>query len=200
MTVGLYGGAFDPPHNGHVALARAARARFGFDPLVVLVNDHPGHKGVALDGETRLELACAAFPGDDVRLDPYPRTVDMLRASNWDDPVFLIGADQFADFLTWKEPDDVLDRARLAVAARPGYTSERLAEVLAGLRRRERVEFFELEPIPIASRDLRARAAAGEPLDGLVPAAVASIIRERGLYRPEAPLHFGGSPKGTDRT
>ena len=59
---------------------------------------------------------------------------------------------------------------------------------------------FPLEPIPIASRDLRARAAAGEPLDGLVPAAVASIIRERGLYRPEAPLHFGGSPKGTDRT
>jgi nicotinate-nucleotide adenylyltransferase len=200
MTTGLYGGAFDPPHNGHVALARAGRERFGLDRLVVLVNDHPGHKGVALDGTTRLELARAAFPDDDVRLDPYPRTVDMLRASGWDDPLFLIGADQFADFLRWKDFEEVLERTRLGVAARPGFSSERLAEVLAGLRRPERVELFELEPIPIASRDLRARAAAGEPLDGLVPPAVAAIIRERGLYRPEASLHFGGSPKGTDRT
>ena len=77
----------------------------------------------------------------------------------------------------------MLERTRLAVATRPGFPRERLTEVIAGLRRPERVEFFELDPIPIASRDLRARAAAGEPLDGLVPPAVASIITERGLYR-----------------
>jgi len=183
MTTGLYGGAFDPPHNGHVALARAARDRFRLHELVVLVSDRPGHKGVELSSETRLELARAAFPDDDVRLDPYPRTVEMLRASNWDDPVFLIGADQFADFPAWKEPDEVLERTRLAVATRPGFPRERLTEVIAGLRRPERVEFFELDPIPIASRDLRTRAAAGEPLDGLVPPAVASMIAERGLYR-----------------
>ena len=185
MTTGLYGGAFDPPHNGHVALARRAKQRYGLDPLVVLVSDHPGHKGVALDGETRLQLARAAFPDDDVRLDPYPRTVDMLRASDWADPVFVVGADQFADFLGWKEPDEVLERTRLAVATRPGFPQERLDRVLTELRRPDRVEFFELDPIPIASRDLRARAAAGEPLDDLVPPAVASEIEGRGLYRRE---------------
>jgi nicotinate-nucleotide adenylyltransferase len=200
MTTGLYGGAFDPPHNGHVALARAARERFGLVPLVVLVSDNPGHKGVALDGETRLQLARAAFPDDDVRLDPYPRTVDMLRALDWDDPLFLIGADQFAGFLEWKEPDEVLERARLAVATRPGFPRERLDRVLGDLRRPDRVEFFELDPIPIASRDLRARAAAGERLDGLVPPAVASEIEARGLYRRGTELHFGRSPKGTGPT
>jgi nicotinic acid mononucleotide adenylyltransferase len=56
--------------------------------------------------------------------------------------------------------------------------------VLAQLDRPERVLFFDIEPNPAASRDVRARAAAGEPLDGLVPEAVAQLVAERGLYRP----------------
>jgi nicotinate-nucleotide adenylyltransferase len=181
---GLYGGAFDPPHNGHVALARTAKEHFDLRQLVVLVSDAPGHKDVELPAEARLELARAAFPEDDVRLDPYPRTIDMLRASEWDDPLFLIGADEFCDFLSWKEPDDVLERARLGVATRPGFPQERLDRVLAKLRRPERVLFFPIEPHPVASTDLRERAARGEPLDGLVPPAVARTIVERGMYRP----------------
>jgi nicotinate-nucleotide adenylyltransferase len=181
---GLYGGAFDPPHNGHVELARAAKQHFRLPRLVVLVSDAPGHKDVELPADARLELARAAFPDDDVRLDPYPRTIDMLRASKWDDPLFLIGADQFCDFMSWTEPHEVLERTRLGVATRPGFPRERLERVLAELRRPERVLFFPIEPHRVASRDLRARAAAGEPLDGLVPAAVARTIVERGLYRP----------------
>src|SRR5438445_10475461 len=114
MTVGLYGGAFDPPHAGHVEVVRAAKEQFGLPRLVVLVAERPGHKGVALDAATRLELARAAFPDEDVRLDPHERTVDMLRAERWDDPVFVIGADQFRDLPTWKEPQAVLELARLA--------------------------------------------------------------------------------------
>jgi nicotinic acid mononucleotide adenylyltransferase len=56
--------------------------------------------------------------------------------------------------------------------------------VLAELGRPERVLFFEIEPNPAASTDVRARAAAGEPLAGLVPDAVARLVAERGLYRP----------------
>jgi nicotinate-nucleotide adenylyltransferase len=183
MTV-LYGGAFDPPHLGHVAVADAARKQFGVERLVVLVSERPAHREVNASAEDRLALAQAAFPADDVRLDPYPRTVELLRAERFDDPVFVVGADQFRGFLDWSEPAEVLARARLAVATRPGFPQEELDAVLARLDQPERVLFFAIEPNPAAATDVRARAAAGEPLDGLVPGAVAQIIEERGLYRP----------------
>ena len=182
--VGLFGGAFDPPHVGHVAVVRAAKDRFALPQLVVLVAERPGHKAVHLPVAARLELARAAFPEEDVRLDRYPRTVELLRAERFGEPLFVIGADQFCDFDSWSEPGAVLDLARLAVATRPGFPRERLESVLERLDRPERVVFFDVEPHPAASREIRARAAEGEPLAGLVPAAVARLIEERGFYRP----------------
>ena len=182
MAVVLFGGAFDPPHAGHVALARAAKERFDVPRLTVLVAERPGHKDVELPADVRLELAQAAFPDDDVRLDPYPRTIDLLRGEQFDDPVFVVGADQFVDFLTWKEPEAVLELARLGVATRPGFDSGLLDIVLRSLEHPDRVVFFDIEPNPAASSDIRARAALGEPLDGLVPSAVERLILERGLY------------------
>jgi nicotinate-nucleotide adenylyltransferase len=184
VGVVLYGGAFDPPHLGHVAVADAARELFGAERLVVLVNEHPGHRTVHAPAEDRLALARAAFPDDDVRLDPYPRTVELLRAESFDDPVFVIGADQFRGFLGWTEPAEVLRRTRLAVATRPGFPCTELDSVREQLEQPDRVVFFEIEPNPAASSDIRARLAAGETLDGLVPAAVARLVEERGLYRP----------------
>ena len=180
---GLLGGTFNPPHNGHVELARTANEQFAFDEFVILVAVRPGHKQVPLDADTRVRLVRAAFPVYDVELDPYERTVDMLRAGRWHDPLFLIGADEFCDFPEWKEPDEVVARARLAVATRPGYPRERLDTVLEHLERPERVLFFEIEPLPISSREIRDRVARGEPIDGLVPPAVAELIEELGLYR-----------------
>ena len=180
---GLFGGAFDPPHNGHVALADAAKRQFAFDEFVVLVSARPGHKSVALPAAARLELTRTAFPDDDVELDEHERTVDTLRDGRWRDPLFLIGADEFCDFRTWKDPEGVLALARLGVATRPGYPRERLDNVLRRLAAPDRVLFFGLEPLPIASRDVRERLARGEPVDALVPPAVAAAIAELGLYR-----------------
>jgi nicotinate-nucleotide adenylyltransferase len=182
-VTGLLGGAFDPPHAGHAALLRDARAHFGLDRLVVLVVADPGHKEVATAASTRLALALAAFPGEDVELDPHPRTIDTLREGRFDDPIFLVGADQFADFLSWKDPDGVLELARLAVATRPGYPRERLEHVLAELARPDRVSFFEIEPVEVSSREVRDRVARGKSIDGLVPPAVAAEIERLGLYR-----------------
>jgi nicotinate-nucleotide adenylyltransferase len=179
----LLGGTFNPPHNGHVALARAAEAQFG-DEVVVVVAARPGHKGVAVDAETRLELARAAFPEHEVELDGHERTVDMLKAGRWRDPLFLIGADEFGDFMSWKDPEGVIARARVAVATRPGYPRDRLESVLVQLSRPERVQFFEIEPLAVSSEDIRERVARGQPIDGLVPPAVAELIEARGLYRP----------------
>ena len=181
--IGVLGGAFDPPHKGHVAVAHAAKEQFAFEEFIVLVSAAPGHKDVELDVDTRLQLVRAAFPDDLIEVDEHARTIDTLRARRWEDPLFLIGADEFCDFLTWKDPEGVLALARLGVATRPGYPPERLDNVLAKLTHPERVLFFEIEPLPISSRDIRARVTNGEPIDDLVPARVARLIAENGLYR-----------------
>ena len=179
MSVGLYGGAFDPPHRGHVQLARCAKEALGIPRLLVLVSAKPGHKDVETPAEVRLALARAAFPDDDVVLDDHARTVDLLRDHpEWQDAWFLLGADEFQDFPSWKEPGEVLERVRVAVGTRPGFPRERLEEVLRELPHPERVRLFEMEPVPAASRELR-RALVEEE----VPPAVAEIIRARGLYR-----------------
>lgn len=183
MTTGVLGGTFNPPHYGHLALAAAAEEHFGLDELVVLVTERPGHKEVDVDAESRLRLARAAFPDYDVELDPYERTVDMLRAGRWRDPIFLVGADSFSELLTWKEPDQLLTLARLGVATRPGYPQELLQPVLDRLARPERVELFEIEPVPISSREVRDHVVRGEPIDALVPPAVAEEIEALALYR-----------------
>jgi nicotinate-nucleotide adenylyltransferase len=182
---GLLGGAFDPPHNGHLALARGAMEHFGLPRLVVLVAARPGHREVTAPPEVRLRMAEAAFPFADVRLDAHERTIDLLHAESFDDPIFLVGADQFRDFLAWKEPEAVLELARLGVATRPAYPREQLEPVLARLPDPSRVEFFEIEPVPVSGTIVRARAAAGESIEGLVPSGVAAIIAELGLYRGE---------------
>ena len=188
MSRGLYGGAFDPPHRGHVELARRGKEVFGIPRLLVLVAAAPGHKQVSTPAEVRLELARAAFPDDEVVLDDHARTIDLLGDHpEWQDAVFLIGADEFCDFLSWKEPDAILARVRVGVATRPGFAQERLAAVLAGLTAPERVVFFEMEPTPVASRDLRAAFVEQD-----VPSAVAEIIRRDGLYEGR-PGYTGGA-------
>jgi nicotinate-nucleotide adenylyltransferase len=181
------GGAFDPPHLGHVALARAAKQHFGLDRLVVLVSARPGHKAVSTPVEARLALARAAFPDDEVVLDETPRTIDLLRGGRFDGAVFLVGADEFASFLEWKEPDEVLEHVRLGVGSRAGYPPEQLEAVRARLRRPERVELFDTGEWPIASRVLRT----GENLDERVPPAVAELVEKMGLY--DRPGSYTGS-------
>jgi nicotinate-nucleotide adenylyltransferase len=182
-VTGLFGSIFDPPHVGHVEVLRRAREHFELDPVVVLVVADPGHKEVVSDASVRLALAKLAFPDEQVEVDPHPRTVDLLRERRFDDPLFLIGADEFCDFLDWKDPNGVLELAHLGVATRPGYPQDRLDRVLEQLDRPDRVRFFEIEPLDVSSSDIRERIARGEPIDGLVPTVVAARIAALGLYR-----------------
>jgi nicotinate-nucleotide adenylyltransferase len=181
-VTGLFGGAFDPPHNGHLALARAAVDHFELDRLVILVTEAPGHKPVYAPAEARMQLAAAAFPGYEIELDPYSRTIDMLRARGWSDPVFLIGADQLAAFWSWKEPEAVLELSRLGVATRPGYA--RSVD-----RADDRIRFFDIPAVDVSSSEVRRHVAAGEPIEGLVPPAVERLIEDLGLYRHRTGLH-----------
>ena len=180
---GLFGGAFDPPHNGHVRLVQAAQRALGLETVDVLVSEAAAHKLVETPAATRLALARAAFPSHRVLLDAHPRTVDLLRDHpEWHEATFLLGADEFCAFPAWKEPDEVLRLVRLGVATRPGYPPSRLDAVLRLLKRPERVSFFELEPLPIASRELRGRLDRGEDVREFVPAPVWETIERDGLY------------------
>ena len=175
-TVGILGGRFDPPHLGHVALARAAVERFGIDELHISVVADAAHKPSEAPAGDRLAMAALAFGELDatVELEEHGYTVDALEAAGHDDPIFLIGADELVAFPTWKRPERVLELARLGVATRPGYTPATASP---------RIQIFELEPHPVSSSEIRRRASAGEPLDGLVAPAVAQYIGEHGLYQ-----------------
>jgi nicotinate-nucleotide adenylyltransferase len=178
-VIGILGGTFDPPHNGHVALARAALARLPIDRLVVLVAAEPGHREAVADAETRLRLAEAAFDEllAEVVLDPHAFTADAVGGGRFGHAIFVVGADEGAAFGTWKEPEEVLRWVRLAVGTRSGYPPPDLA------RYGDRVLAFELDSPPISSSQVRRRIARGEPVGDLVPPAVAAAIEETGLYR-----------------
>jgi nicotinate-nucleotide adenylyltransferase len=177
-VIGLLGGSFDPPHNGHVALAEVALEQLPIDRLVVLVAERPGHRGApVVDVETRLKLVRAAFPDAEVDREPNPYTVDAVRGSRFDDAVFILGADQAGAFDSWKDPEEVLKHVRLGVGTRAGYPKPDLS------RYGDRVLQFELDSPDVSSSEVRRRIAAGETVSGLVPPAVERLIEELELYR-----------------
>ena len=174
-VTGIFGGRFDPPHVGHLALARTAVERFRIDRLHVTVAADPAHKQAEASAEHRLAMAKLTFAQLDasVELERHRYTVDALVAARYDDPIFLIGADQLAAFPTWRQPERVLQLARLGVATRPGHVAQPESD---------RIELFELEPHDVSSTEIRARVQRGEPLGGLVVPEVAAYIAEHDLY------------------
>jgi nicotinate-nucleotide adenylyltransferase len=179
-VIGILGGTFDPPHNGHVALAEAALRELGLDELVVLLVANPGHRPSVESADTRKQLAEAAFAGlanARVERDENPFTVDAVRGGRFGDAVFIVGADEGAAFPRWKDPDEILRWVRLAVGTRSGYPPPDLETY------GDRVISFELASPPISSNALRERIREGMPVDELVPSDVARLIEEGGLYR-----------------
>jgi nicotinate-nucleotide adenylyltransferase len=194
-VTGVLGGTFDPPHNGHLTLSRAALDHFRLERLVVAVGGQTPGKETLVDAETRLRLAETAFadvPRTEVsRMDidreqpAYSHETVRRARERWGEIVFLVGADRFADFLGWKAPNEVLRHARLGVATRPGVDEAAFRDVLEQLDRPEQVTFFPIEQIDISSSDIRRRVASGEPYENLVPPPVARLIEELGLYRDQ---------------
>jgi nicotinate-nucleotide adenylyltransferase len=188
VAVGILGGVFDPPHAGHVALARAALAELELDELLVLVVADPGHKTATTPAETRLDLTRLAFgdlPEAEVELDRHARTVDSLEERRLEDAYFVLGADELASFESWKRPARILELVRLAVAMRPGVSRAAVDAVRQRLDAGDRIVEFEMPPVAVSSSEIRARAARGESIAADVPAPVAEAIVRVGLYTPE---------------
>jgi nicotinate-nucleotide adenylyltransferase len=179
-VTGIFGGRFDPPHVGHLALARAAVEQLAIDRLHIAVVVEAAHKESFAPAADRYAMARLTFAQLDVivdavvELEEHRYTVDALEARDYGDAILLIGADELADFPTWKEHERVLELARLGVAARPGYPPATGSE---------RIQIFELEPNGVSSSEIRSRVRHGEPIEGLVLPDVAGYIAQHGLYR-----------------
>jgi nicotinate-nucleotide adenylyltransferase len=196
-AVGILGGTFNPPHIGHLVCAQEARAQLGLDRVVLMPVNAPPHKQVADDPgpDVRAQLCRAAVAGEDgfevstleIERGGPSYTVDTLRelhgSQEGDELTFIVGGDMASSLPSWREPEAVLELARLAVAEREEHRRQEIAERLGALRGAgERVIFFTMPRLDISSSDVRARVAEGRPVRWLVPAGVAGEIERRGLY------------------
>jgi nicotinate-nucleotide adenylyltransferase len=196
--VGLLGGTFNPPHNGHLLCAQSAAIALSLDEVRLIPTRVPPHKAVPEDpgAEVRLELCRLAVATDPlmsvsrVEADrPGPSyTVDTLRELNDAEPehdlTFIVGADMALSLRAWREPEEVMSLASLAVAEREGVSRTAILEALAGLPGvPDRVGFFDMPRFDVSSTMIRNRAGAGLPIRHLVPDAVADYVQSRGLYR-----------------
>jgi nicotinate-nucleotide adenylyltransferase len=202
--VGILGGTFNPPHAAHLVCAQEARDQLGLDRVLLLPAPVPPHKAVAddLGAAVRAELCGLAAREEDgwlavcdVELERSgpSYTVDTLgvlhERTPGDELTFIVGADMAQALPTWREPREVLRRARLAVTERDGARADQLGALLAPLHDGSRIVFFTMPRLDISSTDIRARVAAGRPIRHLVPDAVAEAIAERGLYgAPRTPI------------
>lgn len=196
MKLGILGGTFDPPHFGHLRLAEAALRQLHLDRVLFVpagvqpLRQHEHHT----DPEVRARMVELAITDEPCfalsRLDldrPGPHyTVDLLalvqqqypEANLW----FIMGEDSLGDLLRWREPQRLITLARLAVLQRPGYEPDWPTLLTALPAIRARLDWIKHTEIDIAATDIRDRVKNRQPIDHLVPIAVAVYIAENHLY------------------
>lgn len=189
--IGLFGGSFDPVHHAHLALARSALGELKLDQLRWIPAGQAYQKARPLTAARHraamVALATAGEPRFVLDRSELQRagpsyTLDTVRAAQAAEPqaqwFLIIGGDQYAGLHTWKDWPELLARVTLAVAHRPGAVPPVDAEVLRAPHR--------VVPLPmmdISSTEVRARIAAGQTFDALVPEQVARYIETHALYR-----------------
>ena len=188
--IGVFGGAFDPIHTGHLAVAQDVVHQLKLDRLLFVPTARPPHRkeGPFASGDGRVAMVQAAIEGNDrfqVWMGEFERegpsfTVDTLKTlkSEFDDSdLFLIvGADQFSRFATWKQPEQIVQMSTVVVVARDGYDGDSASH---GFRHRSVV----VPRLEVSSSEIRKRVRKGQPIRYLVPDAVLRIITEQDWYK-----------------
>jgi nicotinate-nucleotide adenylyltransferase len=201
MRIALFGGTFDPPHRGHVAIARAAAKRFALDTVLFApAGRQPLKPESSLSPfPDRLELvALACNDASDPRFNPsdldapHPDgapnyTVDTLVRLTGLHPhatlFSLIGADNFQHIAHWRDPQRLLALAEWIVISRPGFPLHPPESLSLTPAQQARVHLLEDVHEDLSATSLRARLRAGEPCTGLIAPSVAAYIAQHHLYR-----------------
>jgi nicotinate-nucleotide adenylyltransferase len=196
LRVGILGGAFNPPHVGHLVCAQEALVQLELEKVVFMPVGEAPHRELEDDpgAEARLEMVDLAA-GDDARfvvsrveLDrsgpSYSAdTLRELREKAPGDELFLIlGGDQAAALPAWHEPEAVLALATVAVVERSNWSRNAIGIKVGRLRGAERIRYLDMPLIQISSSAIRRRVAEGRPIRYLVPDKVASYIGANELY------------------
>jgi len=179
--IGVFGGQFDPPHNGHLAVVRAARDQLGLDRVWIVPSARPPHRPApATPAETRYRLAQAAFSGEagvevsrmELDRDGPGYTAETLEAlaAPGRELYLIVGADQLAAMESGHRPDRGRELARVVVAAPPGAPPANAAARLV------------MKPVDVSSSAVRRAIGAGGDVRSMVPSAVADAIAREGLY------------------
>ncbi|MCB2018876.1 MAG: nicotinate (nicotinamide) nucleotide adenylyltransferase [Hydrogenophaga sp.] len=201
LRIGVFGGAFDPPHRAHRLLAEAAIRDLALDRLLILPTGEAWHKSRPLSLATHRVAMCQMAFGDlhrvlvderEIRRATPSFTVDTLNELSREHPAarffLFIGEDQFRAFRTWRDWQSILSLATLVVAARPDSQGmSQLSREAVGDEPKIPHERLVMPLLPVSSTEIREVAASGSTgaprLSELVPPAVASYISTHSLYQ-----------------
>lgn len=194
--IGIFGGTFDPVHNSHVALVRAAIKELGLDKLYVVPTFSPPHKdGATASEEDRLNMLALAFYGEEkVSISDYELkrggvsytylTAEHFKSVYGGEIFFLVGADMLSDFKTWKNPERILAACTLAAVKREGFSVGEENALHADFVKRYGKDYVSL-PFTgenVSSTKIRVYSFLGLSLKGLVPERVEKYIKEKNVY------------------
>ena len=195
--VGIFGGTFDPIHQGHMVIAEQVADTLGLRRVIFVPGGVPPHKpptSVKASAEDRLSMVEAAvadnddFVVDRVEIDSgrpmysvetVPLVKDRYEGDEW---YFITGADEVSNLLSWREPDNLLAQTAMVAATRPGYDISNLDHLAEALENFEKIVPVECTRVEISATRIRRRLVEGKSVRYLVPDGVFEIIHDRGLY------------------
>ena len=192
-SIALFGGSFDPIHNGHLFVIEELLSSARFEKFIVIPAGNPWQKSVAASGAHRLamveialkdcmsryrELEISRFEIDDASPSYAFQSIDYFTSQNpGDNLVWIIGSDAFAKIDEWKEIEQVAKSVEFLVITRPGQKLES-AKVAKSITYSQ----MEMNALDISSTKVRNLIKTSEPFDSLVPAGVAAYIKSQGIY------------------
>jgi len=193
---GVLGSAFNPPHLGHLALAQEALWQLGLEQVLLVPTGEAPHKRIAEDPGRELRLAMTRLAAsDDARFTAstveveregpsytYETLEELAEQTGHSELVFVMGADAAVGLESWRNPQRVVELARLAIARRAGIADAEVAAMLRSLGAEDRATMLEMPQFGVSSSAVRERAAARRPLRYLVPEPVARFIEEKEIY------------------
>jgi nicotinate-nucleotide adenylyltransferase len=211
LRVGILGGAFNPPHIGHLMCAQEALVQLELDRVDFVPVGQPPHRELEQDpgAEARFAMCELAVAGDErfavsraeIEREGPSYTVETLRElreARPDDELFvLLGGDQAASLPNWHEPEAVLELAEVRVFERIGYHREAIAVKIARVMGAKRVQFLDMPLIQVSSSLVRRRVGQGRPIRYLVPDRVVEYITANALYGAPAPVSENPARVGT---
>lgn len=196
--IGIYGGCFNPIHNGHLFLAECLRKNFLLDKIIFVPSGNAPHKHIKVDKEDRFNMTTLALEGSNFfEVSDYEikkndksytiNTLEYVRENNLDAKIYLIiGADAFLEIKTWHKTDELLQLCSLLVVIRPGISKNDLNNQLRYVKKNYlcEVSIIEVDALNISSTDIRNKIMLDENVKQFLPEKVFNYITTHNLYKP----------------